>query len=417
MTASGGPRQPARPRQAVILAGGRGVRMRPFTDSEPKHMYPFHGRPFAHWLVEQLAGQGFERVLFLLGYRPAPTRAYFGGGEHFGLQIDYDVTPAEWETGPRLAAARARLDPGFLLCYCDNYWPMVARRLWQGWRESAAPVQIAVYENADGYTRSNVAVSGGRVTVYDPSRSAPGLEGVDIGYAMVNRTVLEGLGEENVSFQSAVYPALAARGQLAAWMSGHRYYGIGSPDRLPATEAFLARRPALLVDRDGVLNRRAPLGDYIKSWDEWAWLPGAREALARFHRAGYRVIVVSNQAGVARGLVTAAALEAIHARMRDDAERAGGAIDAIYTCPHHWDAGCACRKPRPGMLFAAQRDFHLDLTRTFFLGDDARDAEAAEAAGCLFAEVSERTPLSSYADSWLAHLSSKEQLTSPCVSS
>ena len=123
-----------RPRQVVILAGGRGARMRPFTDATPKHMYPFHGRPFAHWLVEHLAGQGFERILFLLGYLPAATQNYFGNGSRFGVEISYQVTPAEWETGPRMAAAVAQLEPTFLLCYCDNYWPLVLRRAWQAWQ-------------------------------------------------------------------------------------------------------------------------------------------------------------------------------------------------------------------------------------------------------------------------------------------
>ncbi len=416
MKQGGHKRQPERPRQAVILAGGRGTRLRPFTDLAPKHMYPFHGRPFAHWLVEQLAGQGFERVLFLLGYLPAATQNYFGDGARFGIRIDYELTPPEWETGPRMTGALGQLDPMFLLCYCDNYWPLRLRRAWQTWQSGGAlPAQITVYENSDGYTRSNVAVQDGRVTVYDSSRAGAGLGGVDIGYALVSRAVVETLPDANVSFQSAAYPALAARGELGASVTGHRYYSVGSRDRLAATDAFLARRPAVLVDRDGVLNRRAPLGDYVKSWAEWEWLPGAVTALASLHRAGYRVMIVSNQAGIARGLVTPAALDNIHSRMRSDVEAAGGQIDAIYTCPHHWDDGCACRKPRPGMLFQAQREFNLDLTRTFFLGDDARDAEAAEAAGCLFAEVSERTPLSSYAESWLAANPSKENLS--CVSS
>lgn len=391
----------ARPRQAVILAGGRGSRMRPFTDSAPKHLYPFHGRPFAHWLVEQLAGQGFERVLFLLGYLAQTTRDYFGNGRRAGIDIDYRVTPDAWETGPRLGDALAHLDPAFLLCYCDNYWPLVMTRAYQAWREAATPAQITVYANTEAYTRSNVKVKDRRVRRYDPSRQAPGLAGVDIGYALVTRRVIERLPGDNVSFQAAAYPEMAARGELAAWVTGHRYYSVGNPDRIADTAAFLARRPALLVDRDGVLNERAAPGEYIRGWAEWRWIPGACQALARFHRAGYRIIVVSNQAGLALGDVTEAALEDIHARMRADVEAAGGRIDAIYTCPHHWDAGCACRKPQPGMLFAAQRDFHLDLTRTFFLGDDRRDAEAAEAAGCLFAEISERTPLSGYAASWL----------------
>lgn len=403
-----------RPRQAVILAGGRGARMRPFTDNAPKHMYPFHGRPFAHWLVEQLAEQGFERVLFLLGYLPQATREYFGtGGERFGVDIDYLVTPPDWETGPRLREAAGHLDPGFLLCYCDNYWPLQMTRLYQSWRASGASAQITVYANSDGYTASNVALDGRMVQCYDPSRQASGLAGVDVGYALVTRSVVEQIPDENRSFQELAYTALAARGQLAAWVTGHRYYGVGRTDRIAATEAFLARRPAVLVDRDGVLNERAAPGEYIRSWEEWQWLPGAVEALVRFHRAGYRVIVISNQAGVALGAMSESMLDEIHAHMRADVEAAGGRIDAIYVCPHHWNAGCPCRKPRPGMLFAAQRDFHLDLSRTFFLGDDRRDAQAAEAAGCLFGEISWRTPLAGYAAAWLAN---QPQEQTRCVS-
>lgn len=410
----------ARPRQAVILAGGRGARMRPFTDSTPKHLYPFAGRPFAHWLVEQLAEQGFDRILFLLGYLAQATRDYFGDGGRFGVEIGYRATPEAWETGPRLGDAVAHLDPTFLVCYCDNYWPLIATRAFQFWRDAATSAQITVYANSDGYTRSNVSVKEGRVRRYDPTRKAAGLAGVDIGYAFLNRRIIEALPDANVSFQSSTYPDLAARGELAAWVTGHRYYSVGNPERLSSTAEFFARRPAILVDRDGVLNQRAAPGQYIRSWAEWRWLPGACEGLARFHRAGYRVILVSNQAGLALGSVTDAALDDIHTRMRADVEAAGGKIDAIYTCPHHWEAGCACRKPQPGMLFAAQRDFHLDLTRTFFLGDDQRDAAAAEAAGCLFAEISENTPLASYADAWLSPPArqplSQESPSSSCAS-
>ena len=397
-----------RPRQAVILAGGRGTRMRPWTDSAPKHMYPVAGRPFAHWLVEQLAAQGFGEILFLLGYLPEATRAYFGNGERYGVSIRYAATPERWETAARVAEALPGIDPAFLLCYCDNYWPMRALRLWQTWRDSGAAAQLTVYDNADSFTRSNVEVRDGRVVRYDSTRQAPRLAGVDIGYALFDRRSLEPLlrnADASQSFQEAVYPALAAQGRLAAHTTQHRYYGVGHAERLPAAEQFFARRPAVILDRDGVLNRRPPVGEYVCDEHAFEWLPGAREAVARFHRAGYVVVVVTNQAGVARGLVSTEALERIHARMRAEAEQAGGRIDAIYCCPHHWESDCACRKPRPGMLLAAQRDFHLDLTRTWFLGDDERDAGAAAAAGCLYAEA------------WLSRAALSQEFPSLCVSS
>jgi D-glycero-D-manno-heptose 1,7-bisphosphate phosphatase len=94
------------------------------------------------------------------------------------------------------------------------------------------------------------------------------------------------------------------------------------------------------------------------------------------------VIVISNQAGIARGAMTEADLADIHRRMNQEVTQSGGRIEAIYYCPHGWDDGCECRKPKPGMLFQAQREHQLDLSRTPFIGDDERDAEAANAAGC-----------------------------------
>jgi D-glycero-D-manno-heptose 1,7-bisphosphate phosphatase len=100
------------------------------------------------------------------------------------------------------------------------------------------------------------------------------------------------------------------------------------------------------------------------------------------HEANYRVIIISNQAGIARGAMTRANLFEIHQRMQAEAAEGGGRITAVYFCPHDWEEGCACRKPQPGMLFEAQRDFSLDLSHTLVIGDDERDAQAAAAAGC-----------------------------------
>jgi len=146
----------------------------------------------------------------------------------------------------------------------------------------------------------------------------------------------------------------------------------------------------VILDRDGTLNRRPPRARYVTSPDEFEWLPGSLDALRLLEEHGYRVVVVSNQAGIGRGAMTEADLEKVHKRMLEDS---GGAIEAIYHCPHDWDEGCDCRKPAPGMLFQAQREFDLDLTRTPFIGDDERDAQAAHAAGCPSALVSDAASL------------------------
>ncbi len=383
-----------RPEQAVILAGGRGTRLAPITDVVPKPMVAFHGKPFLEYLIEMLRDQGFSRILLLLGYLSEIVQDHFQDGYRWGVKIDYSVSPVEDDTGTRVRRASSLLDTTFLLTYCDNYWPMPFEELWASFSRSNALAQVTVYENRDGYTSSNLRVNAeGFVDIYDRSRVEEGLQGVDIGFLLAHREILDLLPEGNVSLEASLYPRLIAEGQLAAFTTGHRYYSVSTHERLPVTEDFLARRPAVILDRDGVLNRKMPRAEYVCSWADWQWLPGSREAIRALVDSGYRVIVVTNQAGVARGALTEEALASIHDMMQHEVEAAGGRIDAIYCCPHGWDEDCTCRKPKPGMLLQAQREFNLDLSQVTFIGDDERDGEAAVRANCRFRMVAEGTSL------------------------
>lgn len=146
---------------------------------------------------------------------------------------------------------------------------------------------------------------------------------------------------------------------------------------MPTTPA----RPKLVIlDRDGVINEDS--ADFVKSPDEWIPLPGALEAIARINQAGYRVVVATNQSGLGRGLFDAATLNAIHAKLRTLLAKHGGAVDAIFVCPHAPDEGCGCRKPQPGLYGDIARRFETDLRGVPSVGDSARDLEAAAAAGC-----------------------------------
>ena len=381
-----------RPTQAVILAGGRGTRMRPLTDTLPKPMVEFHGRPFLEYMIEMLREQGFERVLLLLGHLPEVIQEHFGDGSGFGMEIDYSVSGADDLTVSRIQLVEQRLDDSFLLLYCDNYWPMRMDDMWQRFQALDVPAMVTVYANRDGYRpgKDSLRVEDGYVTVFDKSRAAPGLKGVEISYAILTRPVLELLPKEDELIEVALYPQLAEARQLGGYLTDHRYYSVGSLERLPVTERFLARKPAVILDRDGTMNRRPPQAQYVTKPEEFEWLPGSLEALGLLKERGYTVAVVSNQAGIGRGAMTENDLAAIHDRMLHEA---GGAIEAIYHCPHDWDEGCECRKPAPGMLFQAQREFDLDLSRTPFIGDDERDGQAAAAAGCPFEMVGEERSL------------------------
>lgn len=384
-----------RPTQAVILAGGRGTRLRPLTDTRPKPMIEIHGKPFLEYMIEMLRGQGFNRILLLLGYLPEAIQDYFGDGRRWGVRISYSVTLPDDLTSHRVRVTLDQLDPCFLLLYCDNYWPMRVERMWERFVNTDAHAMVTVYSNKDKYSRDSVLVGDdGKVLIFDRSRTTPGLRGVEISYALITKEALKFLPEEgDALFEEAIYMPLARMGKLAAYVTDHRYYSIGSIERLPQTERFLARRPAIILDRDGVLNKRPPKADYVTAWEQFEWLPGAKEALRMFKEANYQIIVITNQAGVARRAMSSDDVENIHARLKEEATRAGGRIDAIYCCPHHWDENCECRKPKPGMLFQAQRDFDLDLSRTIFIGDDERDAEAADAAGCPSQLVTHQTSL------------------------
>ncbi len=379
-----------RPRQAVILAGGRGTRMRPITDDRPKPMVPVLGRPFLEYQIEQLRSQGFERVLILLGYLPEVVQNHFGDGSKWGIRIDYHVTAPDQLTSSRVAAAQHLIDPCFLLLYCDNYWPMQMDRMWERFRSAGRPGLITVYGNKDNYSSGSVVLDEAHhVRIFDRLRTTPGLREVELSYAILTERCLALLPDQDTLFEEAIYTPLARQGRLTAYVSDHRYYSVGSLDRLPATEAFMRREPAVILDRDGVLNRKPPQAHYVLTWRDWTWCSGALQALRLLREAGYRVIIASNQPGIGRGFMSEAELAAIHDRMKQDVAQAGGRIDAIYYCPHNWDAGCECRKPKPGLLYQAQREFHLDLTCTPFIGDDERDAAAAAAAECPFVRVTE----------------------------
>jgi D-glycero-D-manno-heptose 1,7-bisphosphate phosphatase len=139
---------------------------------------------------------------------------------------------------------------------------------------------------------------------------------------------------------------------------------------------------AVFLDRDGVINKKAPEGDYVKSWHEFEFLPGVAEAIRILNNKDYKVIVITNQRGVALGRMSEGAVEAIHMRMTAELQQRGVIVDRVYCCPHEKDS-CSCRKPAPGMLLEAKKDFpELSFEDSFVIGDSINDMEAGKALSC-----------------------------------
>lgn len=380
--------------QAVILAGGLGTRLAPFTDTAPKCMYLFKGKPFIDYLIRQIKNWGIQNILLLLGYMPDKIMDYLGDGSQYGVHIEYDVSPIECETGMRLKRAIDKVQPLFLLMYCDNYCPVDFEKLCSDFRKHEAMIEISAYENIDAYTKSNLRLSkDDKVEMYDKKRVHSNLSGVDIGYAIIDKRVIEMLPDENCNFEARIYPQVLENGKLYATVTKHRYYSVGSWQRIELARDFFEGKPAVFLDRDGTINERPPQASYVENPEQFIWLAGAKEAIKILNECGYRVILITNQPGIARGRLTLEQLNDIHGKMKKELEAYGGHLDAIYFCPHNWNEGCECRKPKPGMLYQAQMDFSLDLTKCIMIGDDDRDIEAGNMAGCRSIQVTDERRL------------------------
>jgi D-glycero-D-manno-heptose 1,7-bisphosphate phosphatase len=137
----------------------------------------------------------------------------------------------------------------------------------------------------------------------------------------------------------------------------------------------------IILDRDGVINHDSD--EFIKSPAEWIPIPGSLEAIARLNQAGYRVVVATNQSGVARGLFDVSTLNAIHQKLHTAAQQVGADVDAIFYCPHAADDNCDCRKPKPGMLHTIATRFNTSLKAVPNVGDSLRDLQAGYGVGCV----------------------------------
>jgi len=136
----------------------------------------------------------------------------------------------------------------------------------------------------------------------------------------------------------------------------------------------------VFLDRDGVINRDSP--NYIKSWAEFEFLPGSIEAIKTFTNNGFTTIIISNQSAINRNLMPMKKLDYIHQMMKKTVKSQGGEIKDIFFCPHTPEDGCDCRKPKPGLIFTAQKIYKIDLSTSTMIGDTVKDIECAKKAGC-----------------------------------
>jgi len=371
------------PTQAVVFCGGLGTRLRPITDHLPKPMAPISDKPFLEYLFQQLSEQGIKRYVLLIGYLGEMIQDYFGDGHAWGWQIEYSIGPAEWDTGRRLWESREILDENFLLLYSDNFSQFNLKKLVELHKKEQATLTFLLSEKKNGNIRFS---SAGRIEDYDKSRQRQGLDFVEIGYMLVERDSLFPVygnipNMPNINF-SEIIELLVVRKQISGLVINEHYHSISDIDRLELMREYLKPKKIILIDRDGVINVKAPKGEYIESWNAFKWIDDTVYSMKKLSRDGFSFIVITNQAGVARGIVSKAELTRIHMLMAEKLKNEGVKVLDIYVCPHHWDDDCECRKPKAGLFNKIAEDHLLRMDKTLYIGDDIRDYQAAYNAGC-----------------------------------
>jgi len=229
-------------KQAVILAGGLGTRLRPLTFTTPKPMVKINDKPFLAYILELLKQNGITQVVLLVGYLHDQIEAYFGNGKKFGMSIKYSYSPIEVDTGTRIKNAIALLDQNFLLLYGDNYWPLHLASLVDFYKKMKTKASIVVYHNLDDGSKHNMLIDEKNlVRIYDKTRRVKNLNGLDIGFFLLDKSILTNLPKDNFSFEEIMIPRLIQNQELAGFMTHDKYYSLSNPSRIRLIEEYLKR--------------------------------------------------------------------------------------------------------------------------------------------------------------------------------
>jgi D-glycero-D-manno-heptose 1,7-bisphosphate phosphatase len=373
-------------KQAVILAGGRGIRLAPITDNLPKPMVDINGKPFIQRIIEKLKDQGVSEVVILTGYMGDLIEEYFVKNTISELSIVCVRGPNNWDTGQRIIEAKGFLDETFLLLYGDNYIDLRVDALLDSHYKSSKLFTMSVVKKSPG---NLVVDENGQVTRYLITRGEEKADLVEVGFNIINREELcNNILKNELSLPKA-YESIVRSNMVNTFNIPTFYLSISDLDRLAITREELKAKKIIFLDRDGVINVKAQKGHYVSKASDFNCIEVNLLALEKLSKQGFEFIIITNQAGIARGMLKQNDLDKIHNNMICEFKSRGINLLSIYVCPHHWDENCECRKPKAGMFFEAARDFKLQLSEILYIGDDERDEEAAILAGCRFILISQ----------------------------
>jgi D,D-heptose 1,7-bisphosphate phosphatase len=379
----------AAPDQAVILVGGLGTRLGPLGAARPKPLLEVGGRPFVEYLVESCLRFGFRDILLLASHQAAQVARYVEGRRKrlpAGTRLGVSVEDAPRGTAGAVRHALDRLAGRFLLLNGDSIFDVN----WLDLVLLAAPpgpmLAMALCGVTDTGRFGVVELEGERVVSF--ARRGQCLGGlINAGVYLVDRSLVIDFPPSG-SLEELVLPRLAARGLLRGRAYDGFFIDIGVPSAFEAAQSALPlrrERPAVFFDRDGTV---VVDNGYVYRPEDLAFLPGAVEAVKRVNDLGSYAFLVTNQAGVARGLFTEADVIAFNAELQRRLRAAGAHFDDVRYCPYHPEGTVEAyrrrsdwRKPAPGMLLDLMGHWPVRRDVSWVVGDKASDVAAAAAAG------------------------------------
>jgi D-glycero-alpha-D-manno-heptose 1-phosphate guanylyltransferase len=393
-------------KEAIILAGGLGTRLRSTVPDLPKCMAPVAGRPFLSYVIDYLRMQGIERFIFSLGYR-------WGLIEEF-LQkecptLDYtsiiEEEPLGTGGGIRLAIEKANSN-NVLVANGDTLFKIQSKELFQTHIDNGSECTLALKAMHD-FDRYGVVEMNdkGRILSFKEKQFYPsGLINGGI-YILNKERFLARQLPQKFSFEKDYLEPFCTEAPFYGFVQEGYFIDIGIPEDYQRAQSELERTPldlgqvdknwTLFLDRDGVINEER-LGQYVLHWGEFIFSKGVLEVFKKLSDHFGRVIVVSNQRGVGKGLMTEEALQSIHLEMQREVEIVNGKIDKIYYCTEK-DDKCFNRKPNPGMALQAREDFpDIDFSKTIMVGNKPSDMKFGRAAGVYTVFVRTTNPDQSY---------------------
>lgn len=376
-------------REAIVLAGGFGTRLAHVVPDVCKPMAPVAGRPFLRFIMDQLAAAGFDRAVVADGYRREQIEGFFGPA-YRGMAIEYSPEETPLFTGGAVKRALGMCDSDWVFVLNGDTWLDVDFEAMEAAAvnvpDSVAAV-IAVKRMRDFERYGTVDVdAGGSLTAFH--EKCPCEEGlINAGVYLLRRDALNSMPEK-FSLESDYFEYVVGNGELRAVECPGGFIDIGVPEDYELAQTMLATLAKswklAMFDRDGTINVDT---GHLHEPEKLELIPSTVDIMRGYSDdPDFKVVVVTNQAGIAKGLYTEADMRRLHRYMEIELEKRSVHVDAWYFCPHHPDytGPCECRKPAPGMLLAAMRDFDANSTGCVMFGDKTSDEVAAKAACVAF---------------------------------